>query len=400
MRRMLHREAQPRCPSRASLLENMADNAAATMTSTLRDIINFYRDDLPLAEASTIPASWYIDARVHDLERRTVFPRAWLPACRVEQVETGGRFVTLDLAGEPLVIVRGTDGTIRGFFNVCRHHAAAVVTSGDGVAGQFRCPYHGWTYALDGSLKGTPDFSGVCNFDRATHGLVPVDTDVWEGWVFARVERGGPALRDWLGADLVDGLRRLGLERYTWVERRTYSLACNWKVFVDNFLDGGYHVPHVHKRLDTVLEYSEYTIENGIRSCLQSSPLVQDGAPPEVAALRSGQRASYYWIYPAFMINVYGTAMDTNIVVPRGVDHTDVVFDFFFSRASMSGPSGHAASITLSQQIQEEDVAICESVQRGLTSRAYTSGRLSVRREAGEWLFHKLLSADLRQGLV
>ena len=381
------------------------------MSSTLRNIISSYRDDLPLAEASTIPASWYTDAGVYDLERRAAFPRAWLPACRAEQLDTAGSFVTLDIAGEPLVIVRGTDGVVRGFFNVCRHHAAAVVTGRDGVASQFRCPYHGWTYALDGSLKGTPDFNGVCNFDRGTQGLVPVDTDVWEGWVFARVQSGGTALRDWLGADLVDGVRQLGLARYTWVERRTYSLACNWKVFVDNYLDGGYHVPHVHKGLDSVLDYSDYTIENGIRSCLQSSPLVQDGARPEVAALRAGERASYYWIYPAFMINVYGTAMDTNIVVPRGVDRTDVVFDFFFSDTSHQeksrapsleprAPSHHAASITLSQQIQDEDVAICESVQRGLTSRAYTSGRLSVRREAGEWLFHKLLSADLKHGLV
>jgi choline monooxygenase len=118
-----------------------------------------------------------------------------------------------------------------------------------------------------------------------------------------------------------------------------------------------------------------------------------------VAVLRAGDRASYYWIYPAFMLNVYGTAMDTNIVVPRGVDRTDVVFDFFFSDTPEPAQDGRAASITLSQQIQDEDVAICESVQRGLASRAYASGRLSVRREAGEWLFHRLLSADLKRGL-
>jgi len=183
------------------------------------------------------------------------------------------------------------------------------------------------------------------------------------------------------------------------VERWTYTLACNWKVFVDNYLDGGYHVPHVHKGLDSVLDYSDYTVEIDDRSCLQSSPLVQEGARPEVAALRAGDRASYYWVYPGFMLNVYGTAMDTNIVIPRDTDRTDVVFDFFFSDTSEPQQSGRAASITLSQQIQDEDVAICESVQRGLSSRAYASGRLSVRREAGEWLFHRLLSADLKRGL-
>ena len=369
------------------------------MSSSLHDILAAYRSDLPLAEASTIPASWYTDPRVRDLEHRTVFSRSWLPVCREAQLVAPGSFITLEIAGEPLVVVRGADDRVRGFFNVCRHHAAAVVTSSDGVAAHFRCPYHGWTYGLDGALKGTPDFTGVCNFDRSANGLVPVAIDLWEGWVFARLDEGGPALRDWLGADLVAGVRQLALERYSWVARRTYTLACNWKVFVDNYLDGGYHVPHLHKGLDSVLDYSDYTIENGERHCLQSSPMVEQGGRPDVAALRAGDRASYYWLYPGFMLNVYGNAMDTNIVVPRGTDRTDVVFDYFFTDTSEEARDGHLASIALSEQIQDEDVAICESVQRGLTSRAYGTGRLSVRREAGEWLFHRLLHADLHAGL-
>jgi choline monooxygenase len=369
------------------------------MSSTLYDLIAAYRHDLPLAEASTIPASWYTDPRVADLERRTAFARAWLPVCRAHQVRTTGQFVTLDLAGEPLVIVCGPDERVRGFFNVCRHHAAAVVTGEAGTAAQLRCPYHGWTYGLDGSLKGTPDFADVCHFDRGANGLVPVETGVWEGWVFARIEAGGPALRDWLGADLVEGLARLRLDRFVWVERRTYTLACNWKVFVDNYLDGGYHVPHLHKGLDSVLDYRQYIIENGGRFCLQSSPMVREGAEQEVAAVRAGDRAYYYWIYPAFMLNVYGDAMDTNIVIPRGIDRTDVVFDFFFADTSPEARARHAASIDVSERVQAEDVGICESVQRGLASRAYVAGRLSVRREAGEWLFHRLLHGDLVEGL-
>jgi choline monooxygenase len=368
------------------------------MPSSLHDLIASYRPELPLAEASTIPAPWYTDARVRQLEARTVFSRAWMPVCRAAQVAGPGQFVTLEMAGEPLVVVRGADNQIRGFFNVCRHHAAAVVAGAEGVASQFRCPYHGWTYGLDGALKGTPDFAGVCGFDRADNGLVAVDTGVWEGWVFVRLDTGGPALDDWLGADLVSGIARLGLERYTWVERRTYSLACNWKVFVDNYLDGGYHVPHLHKGLDSVLDYTHYLVQTGERFCRQSSPLVRDGADPGVVDVRHGDRAEYYWIYPAFMLNVYGDAMDTNLVIPRGVERTDVVFDFFFTDASEGAGPRHRASIEVSERVQEEDVGICESVQRGLGSRAYVAGRLSLRREAGEWLFHRLLHSDLSSG--
>jgi choline monooxygenase len=297
-----------------------------------------------------------------------------------------------------VVAVRGIDLVLRGFFNVCRHHAAALVSEPHGSARMLRCPYHGWTYALDGELKGTPDFTGVCDFDRGANGLMPLDVDVWENWVFARVEREGPALQEFLGADLVAQVRELQLDRLTWVERRVYSLACNWKVFVDNYLDGGYHVPHLHKGLASVLDYSEYTIENGERFCLQRSPMAADGAESGTAAVRTGDTARYYWIYPNFMINHYEGTLDTNLVVPCGVERTEVIFDFYFADVSAAARPRNRASVDISARIQEEDVSICASVQRGLRSRAYTSGRLSVRRESGEQLFHRLLHADLKAG--
>jgi choline monooxygenase len=184
------------------------------------------------------------------------------------------------------------------------------------------------------------------------------------------------------------------------MERRHYTLDCNWKVFVDNYLDGGYHVPHLHKGLDSVLEYGAYTIENGERFCVQSSPIVSDGAEARTGAVRTGDRAFYCWIYPNFMINCYGGTMDTNLVIPRAIDRTDVIFDFYFSDVSEQARARNRASIEVSEQIQEEDVAVCTSVQRGLRSRAYTAGRLSVRREAGEHLFHRLLYDDLKAGLT
>lgn len=275
-----------------------------------------------------------------------------------------------------------------------------------------RCPYHGWTYSLEGELKGTPDFTGVCNFERNANGLAPVETATWEKWVFVRLESGtgvspvkhhrqdaDATLEDFLGHDLIDQIKSLSLANLQWMERRRYTLNCNWKVFVDNYLDGGYHVPHLHKGLDSVLDYSNYTIENGERFCLQSSPMVNRGDDDEVSAVRSGRRALYYWLYPNLMINYYDGVLDTNLVVPLSVDQTEVVFDFYFADASDDARPQNLASIEVGQRIQNEDVAICESVQRGLKSRAYDAGRLSVRREAGEHLFHKLLHADLRASL-
>jgi choline monooxygenase len=365
---------------------------------SVADLVHAYDPGAPLERASTIPAPWYVDERIFDLERRSVFARSWQAVARVEQVSAPGQFVSTETAGEPIVVVRGDDGVLRAFFNVCRHHAAAVVTDPEGSARQLRCPYHGWTYSLGGELKGTPDFAGVCDFDRTANGLLPIAVGEWQSWVFIAIDRTSP-LETFLGADLLAHIAPLRLSTMGWVERRRYVIDCNWKVFVDNYLDGGYHVPHLHKGLDSVLDYASYTIENGGRFCLQSSPLVVEGAEAATGAVRTGDRASYIWIYPNFMINCYGGAMDTNLVIPLGIDRTEVLFDFYFSDVSAGARAHNLASIEIADRIQQEDLAICASVQRGLGSRAYTSGRLSVRREAGEHLFHRLLQADLKRGL-
>jgi choline monooxygenase len=369
------------------------------MEPSIQNLFASYDPHAPLPEASTLPASWYFDLRIAELEDCTVFRRNWLCAGRAEQVEKSGQYVTLEVAREPLVVVRGGDGILRGFFNVCRHHAAAVLTEEAGQADKLRCPYHGWTYSLEGELKGTPDFAGVCNFDRSTMGLVPVSAATQEKWVFIKLDSENPSLGHYLGTELIAQLRSLHLENFQWFERRRYTLECNWKVFVDNYLDGGYHVPHVHRALDTVLDYTKYTIEPGERFCLQSSSASGGDANAEIAAVRKSERALYYWIYPNFMINWYEGVMDTNLVLPRGVDRTEVIFDFYFTDISPGARGRNETSIRVAEAIQQEDAAICKSVQRGLQSRAYTAGRLSVRREAGEHLFHRLLYQDLKTGI-
>jgi phenylpropionate dioxygenase-like ring-hydroxylating dioxygenase large terminal subunit len=370
------------------------------MGRSLEDVLADYDASAPLAEASTIPGAWYTDPRVAELERRTVFSRSWQLAGRSDQVAEPGQYVTAEVGGEPVVVVRGNDGALRGFFNVCRHHAAAVISKSEGKAENLRCPYHGWTYNLEGALVLAPEFGGVANFDRGANGLVPIQSVEWQGRVFVRLDPDGPSLEGFLGKSLIERLEHLNLEQLRWFARRRYTLNCNWKVFVDNYLDGGYHVPHIHGNLNSVLDYTNYTIETGERTCLQSSPIAADKGDEKTAAVRAGKGAYYYWIYPNLMINIYDGVMDTNLVIPRGVDKTEVVFDYYFADVSDKARERNAASIAVSEQIQAEDAAICQSVQHGLNSRSYSTGRLSVRREAGEHLFHKLLCRDLRAGLA
>jgi choline monooxygenase len=365
------------------------------MSRDVRSLLELYNPNNPLDHASTIPSPWYFDEGIAELENSDVFGKTWQAVGRADQVEKPGQFLTADIAGDPIVVVRGEDSQLRAFYNVCRHHAAAVVTEAQGCAKQFRCPYHGWTYGIDGALKGMVEFDGVCDFERSANGLVPVHVDIWENFVFVNLDPEAGSLGNFLGSipPIVAPLQLT--KKLHYFDRRTYMLQCNWKVYVDNYLDGGYHVPHAHKGLSSVIEYTKYTIENFERACLQSSPLSSDaGSEAGVAFTRQG-RAFYLWVYPNFMLNAYEGVMDTNVVVPLGVDKCAVIFDYYFSNTSAAAETRNRESIAVSEKVQDEDMGICDAVQRGLGSRAYLAGRLSVRREAGEHLFHRLLHADL-----
>src|SRR6195256_3242409 len=171
----------------------------STMQRNVRALLDLYQPNNPLDHAFTIPSPWYFDESIAALENSAVFGKTWQVVGRADQVQSPGQFLTADVAGEPIVVVRGEDSQLRAFYNVCRHHAAAVVTEAQGCAKQFRCPYHGWTYGNDGALKGMVEFEGVCNFDRAKNGLVPVKVDTWENCVYVNLDGRAAPLLEFLG---------------------------------------------------------------------------------------------------------------------------------------------------------------------------------------------------------
>jgi choline monooxygenase len=364
------------------------------MTSALHETLNAFDPDLPLSQASTIPAAWYRDPQVFSLERRAVFCDSWQPLGRLDLLSGSGAFVTAEVAGEPILLIRGEDAALRAFCNVCRHRAAPLLTAPCGNASRLRCRYHGWTYDLQGRLRGVPEFDGVENFCREDFGLVPLSVGVWGPYAWVRSVPSPVALEVYLdplpqqvGAEEIRGLR--------WVARREYDVDCNWKVYVDNYLDGGYHVNTVHPGLAGVLDYTHYRTKVHGNTSVQISPL--KAAQGDVAMVRTGELAQYWWVFPNFMLNHYQVVMDTNIVLPLGPDRCRVIFDFFF--ADTEGPAAEKFiqdSIAVAHQVQLEDSGICEEVQRGLDSRWFSTGRFSVRREAAGYHFHQLLARRLR----
>jgi choline monooxygenase len=365
------------------------------MSDRVQTLLDEFDPDLPLERARTIPATWYHDPELDLLERRAIFGDSWHLAGRAELVAEPSTYLTCDIAGEPVVVVRDADGELRAFSNVCRHRAAPVMTEASGRASRLRCRYHGWTYDLTGRLRGTPEFEGVADFCRDEQGLPPLAIESWGPYVWVHAGRQPAPLADALAPMPTETAGRL--EGLRFVERRVYDLACNWKVYVDNYLDGGYHVNTVHPGLAGVLDYSRYRTETFANTSVQRSPLRPAEPGDGVAAVRSGAEAQYWWVFPNFMLNLYDGVMDTNLVLPLAPDRCRVVFDFYFSETeSDSARKFIRNSIEVAEQVQREDVTICEEVQRGLRSRSFDTGRFSVRREIAGYHFHQLLARNLR----
>ncbi len=347
-----------------------------------------------LARASTIPARWYTDPAMLALESRSVFGRTWQAVGRADAVATPGSYLAGEIAGEPILVTRDQDGTLRAFSNVCRHRGS-LLAEGNGTAPVIRCPYHAWTYTLDGRLHGQPEFEGVENWDRSQIHLPQYRVETWGPFVFVNQDAHAPPLAEVFGAIPREAAEigcRPGELRLS--ARRDYEIACNWKVYIDNYVEG-YHLPAAHPSLFRELDYAQYRVETFRYYSSQIAPIrprTGEGARRYEFA-DSNNCALYYWIFPNFMLNVYPDNMSSNLILPLGPDRTLTIFEWF-----SYGDAGVAqATIDFSDEIQQEDIRICESVQRGLHSSSYSQGRFSVKRENGVHHFHGLLAEFLER---
>jgi choline monooxygenase len=344
-----------------------------------------------VASSWTLPAHLYVDPAVLEQEREQIFFRTWQLVGRRDQVASPGDYFTCDLLGEPLLIVRGADGCLRGFFNVCRHRAGPPAT-GCGSRKVFRCGYHGWTYGLDGTLLHAPGMDGTEDFSARDFGMRPVRTEEWGAWVFVNLDEECepllPALRD-----LPAQTARFSLDRLTFYQRREYVMACNWKVYVDNYLEG-YHLPSVHPGLNRELDFNQYQTETFERHSRQWSPIRgpenAEDSPRRYAQAGGEDSAEYFWIFPGWMLNCYPDNISMNLVLPLGTEKTLAIFEWYLPPGAKDVAAAEAG-VRFSDEIQREDGAICEVVHRNLRSRAYGRGRFSARQEIGVHHFHRLL---------
>jgi choline monooxygenase len=369
--------------------------------------------DPNIARAWTLPAHLYTDPATLAAEKENIFSKTWQVIGHSNQVKNPGDFFTTELIGEPLLIVRGSDGKLRGFYNVCRHRAGPPA-EGCGNRKLFRCGYHGWTYALDGSLISATEVDGVENFRPEDFALAPVRTEEWFNLIFINLDAQARPLQESLG-ELPRQAEKFPFAEMKLFERRTYEMKCNWKTYVDNYLEG-YHLPSVHPGLNRELDFNAYVVEPYIGQgelqnedgqkrgpgegyVRQFSPI--RGAQPGDTTPRRYQEASedlttdYFWIFPNWMLNCYPDNVSLNIVLPVEPERTLAIFEWYLPEKDHSSPAAKA-SVDFSHQIQIEDVGICEAVQKNLRSRSYSRGRFSVKQEKGVHAFHRMYAAMMQ----
>lgn len=349
-----------------------------------------YQPTSDLSRAATLPARWYTDPRMLELENNKIFGRTWQAVGHARKVANPGDYFACEVMGEPLVVARGEDGVLRAFSNVCRHRASTIA-AGEGNCRTLRCPYHGWTYGLDGKLLGQPEFEGVNDWDRASICLPAVALETWGPFVFVKIAPEGPALAEVLG-DIPENARKIGcdFDKLHFYQRRDYVVNCNWKVYIDNYLEG-YHVPAAHPGLFREIDYKQYRVDTFRYHSSHYAPIrAAQGQDGERRYEGANAAALYYWIFPNFMLNIYPDNMSSNIILPLGHDRTLTIFEWFFSAENPDAGAARKA-VDFSDEIQIEDIRICENVQKGLHSRTYDRGRFSVKRENGVHHFHLLM---------
>lgn len=368
--------------------------------NTLEEEVARFDSAAPIAAAATPPASWYVDPRLFELELRSILPRSWQPVARAAELAEPGDFVSGRLFSRPWVVTRGTDGGLQAFDNVCRHKGHEVA-KGCGRAEELVCGYHGWSYELDGALRSAPRSAGMTGFERADFSLPKLRLEELGPFVLLNTDPDAGPFRARLG-EIESRLVPSGWDALRFVGGREWTIECNWKVYVDNYLDGGYHIPHMHPSLDAQLDMSTYRTECFETLSVQSAaPAAGDDA--RIAfdpRARIGGGTAYAWLHPNWMLNRYGPWLESNQVIPESVSRTRIIDRFFVDASPLElSDEEIAASMAQSSVTQREDIAICESVQVGLASGAYETGRYAPAVEVGEHHFHRMLAADYRRAL-
>jgi phenylpropionate dioxygenase-like ring-hydroxylating dioxygenase large terminal subunit len=354
----------------------------------------------PLAEGWTLPASWYADPDVLRLERERIFTRSWQYVGHVDLVPSPGSFVASQVGHVPVVIVREDEETIRGFVNVCRHRGH-IVAEGSGCRTTLQCPYHAWTYGLDGSLRRAPRSEREPGFDKDAFALLPISVDTWGPFLFANPDPDAAPL-----AETVDGIPELvgasgvDLSSLRLRERVEWEMPANWKNAIENYLEC-YHCPTAHPGLSKIVDVDADAyrlVERELSSSQFGSirpSVYAEGADVAYVPRGEVEGAQYHFIWPNTTVNIEAgrTNLSMDVTLPSATGRTKGWTDYYYGVDVTDDEASEM--LAFASQVAAEDQSLVESVQQGLESGMVPQGRLLLSSEKLLAHFHRLVEAAL-----
>jgi glycine betaine catabolism A len=343
----------------------------------------------PLDRARTLPGRLFSDPTVYDLETERLFRRSWQCIGREDELVRPGAFRSFEVGGSGVVVVRDETGTLRAFHNVCRHRGTRLVEAPEGQGlTKLVCPYHAWTYRLDGRLIGTPHMAEAKEFDRADFGLHPVATEVWRGFVFVNLDPKARPLAETLGG-LLRRAAPYPLEHLRRAHRVEYDIAANWKLIVQN-ANECYHCPGVHPQLVKITPYRSgeedlrqgpvfggwMDFVDGVRSATMSGTTPR---PPFPGLSEEDRRRVYYYVlYPGNFFSFFPDYVTFDWFIPMGPERTRLVFELYVD-GSERDPATDAMEFW--ETTNRQDWHVCEMAHLGSKTVGYGQGRYSSEEE-------------------
>ncbi len=360
---------------------------------------------------STLPGLSYTDPELFQQEQVRIFEAHWIAAARSAELDGPGTFRTLDVGRENVILVRGRDGQLRAFLNVCRHRGARVCMERSGVARRnIQCGYHAWTYGLDGKLVAAPNLTKMPDVDRSEYGLIPVPLREWLGYAWVCVADEPPSFEDTVigavndrlgGADVIGGWDIDSLE----VGRRiTYDVRANWKLIIENFMEC-YHCATIHPELTEVLpEFADgfaaqYFVGHGAAFAEDAQGFTVDGGAgvTVIPGVVDGHDRKYYAITvnPQVFINLVPDHVIFHRMYPAGPDRTVVECDWLYLPEVVRGGQDLDRSVELFHRVNQQDFDACERCQLAASSKAYAQGGVLVPSEHHIGAFHSWVTEKL-----
>jgi Rieske 2Fe-2S family protein len=351
----------------------------------------------PLQEASTLPARFYHDPAIYALELQAMFSRMWLCVGREEDIEKPGDYLTRTVGDESVLVMRDAGGAIHAFHNVCRHRGSRLLSepSGSGLK-HVQCPYHAWTYGLDGALRVAPHMEDARDFDKAKFGLNRVRLERWDGFLFINFSNEGPGLMEFLG-DMGAKFARYGMGGLRRGKRINYTVATNWKMLAENYSEC-YHCALIHPELNKVSHYTsgetdlvnQATVGGWMdlrKDEYQTMSLSGKSNRPPFKGItpEDHRRIHYYIVYPNMLLSLHPDYVMTHTIWPDGTGRSEIVCEFLFDRDEVARPDFDPSdAVDFWDLTNRQDWKVCELAYKGTQSGGYTKGRLS----SLEWMVH------------